>query len=179
MENIIGSKNEYEVKKLDLEIKELQKPWWKKHTYLGILLTTLIAGATAFGAFRSGVFDVKYERLQLEKVKLELDARFLSNKYKRIADSLSVIARSLENKKLAMINEYKRDEKKHLTLLKSKDEIINYYKTKCDSLTNLIIKIKSIKKTLGEFDNSFSNDFLLDNSGNILLNEDGHPLSVN
>ena len=69
----MAEKNKLELEKLQVEIQNLKKPWWKKAEYLNLFMTGIIAAFTLIYALASGILDIKSERLQLEKKMLEND----------------------------------------------------------------------------------------------------------
>ena len=66
-------KSKLEEEKLKLEIKELERNWFKKPQYLQVLLPTTLAIFSLLYAITSGLFSSKQELLELNKKRLETD----------------------------------------------------------------------------------------------------------
>lgn len=193
MNNHKDTKENLEKEKFKLEILELKKEWYKKVHIWSVILPSLFAVITIIiWTIPSGLLDTKYENLKLEKNILTLDIKEFQGKkdsiirqYKMAVDSLSKLKTELTKKEIILSNNYKKRETKIVDKLKSKDEIINYYKSRLDSLTTLIIKnsaiIKSLKNNKGSFSSDFDDSFshskiLTDEKGNYLTTEDGQFL---
>lgn len=69
-------KDHLETKKLELEIKELELIWWKKPSYLGIILTSLIAVTSVLIGLYTGIIDdtKKKQEKQIHENNLEIDS---------------------------------------------------------------------------------------------------------
>jgi len=84
------SKAALEVEKLALEVKILKRPVLFQPAYLGIFLALISAIASAYF---SGIFDVKRERLEIEKIQLAQDIEKFEQKkglLENVIDSLEV-----------------------------------------------------------------------------------------
>lgn len=64
---------ELQARKLDLEIKELSRPWWKKPAYLSALFPLFLGVLTIFVAYNRGFFDTEAARLELKRERLQRD----------------------------------------------------------------------------------------------------------
>jgi len=141
------NKEKLEVKKLELEIKALNKPWYAKPAYLGILIALI----SIFSAQFTGLIDIKKEALNLEKLKLEREVykfeerkkslsseiEFLEKKItdqeslmlaqKNKLDSFQLITTELRKKNQSAIKELGilQTQKEHLTIqIKNKEELL-------------------------------------------------------
>ena len=59
------SRDDLELQKLALEIRELQRAWWQRPVYLSILLPVVLGSLTVLAGILSGYFD--RERTQLKR----------------------------------------------------------------------------------------------------------------
>lgn len=169
MSNNKDAKETLEKEKLKLEIVELRRHWLVRNpVYLSILFNFLVVGFTGLWTFKSGILDVRKENLELDKKALVLDIKefhakkdSIAMQYNRAIDSLNLLKKILKTKEIELAKNYKKLEVQNIDRLKTKDEIINYYKSKLDSLTTLIIK------------NSAINKGLTDGKGNYITTSDG------
>jgi hypothetical protein len=67
------SKDQYEMEKVRLEVRDLQRTWYFKHIQLALTVTVGVIGMIY--AISSGLFDVKRATLTLEKAQLEYDVK--------------------------------------------------------------------------------------------------------
>ncbi len=183
-------KETLEKQKLLEEIKVLKQPLLKKISFWASIAPIIVALSAIFFAYKSNLFDLDSKIQELKKENLEKGYNLLKNKedkldsnYQRKADSLNHINSNIVNYSTEMSIQYHKLESQQVAKLKSKDEIISYYKMKVDSLTNLIIKSKSIKKMLGEFNKDFNGKgfnkgYLTDDKGNVITDDKGHPILV-
>ena|SRR6266487_10712 len=58
-------KEDLELRKLELEIRDLERHWWERPVYLSILIPIVLATLTFFAGMMSGYFD--RERMQLKR----------------------------------------------------------------------------------------------------------------
>lgn len=65
--------NELEKQKLELEIKILKKPWFKKLEFYKVLIPTIAILASLYFAFGRGILDSEKSRLEVQKAQLKLD----------------------------------------------------------------------------------------------------------
>lgn len=167
-------KNELEQKKLELEIKELRKPFYCKSNYLIIIPTLVLAVFSIVISSKSRIFDVKNENLKLEKNILTNDIAHFQHKrdsiqesFESMVDSISWLKNAVKTKEFELTQNY--NEKSRLIIDKLRvenktEEIIRYYKGQLDSLTKLVIKRKAL------------DDAISDEEGNFILTEDGKYL---
>jgi len=66
MTKVPPSKDELERQKLALEIRELQRKWWKRPGYISALLPIMLASLTVLAGILSGFFDRERAKLQNE-----------------------------------------------------------------------------------------------------------------
>lgn len=116
-------------KKLELEIKELQRPFWQK--YFSVILTTALAITTVIFGFASGIFDIKYERLQLEKTQLQRDV----NEFQQTKEELMV---------------------SNLRLIVSVDSLDLLYKNRADSLAHYQSAISQYQASVSQYQDSIN-----------------------
>lgn len=63
-----------EVKKLESEIRNLDRPWYKNPpTIIGVLTTLFLTAGTVYVAFISDLFDLRNERLELRRESLKIE----------------------------------------------------------------------------------------------------------
>jgi PHD/YefM family antitoxin component YafN of YafNO toxin-antitoxin module len=142
--------------KLELEILELKKSWYKKPAYLSILLTAFIALATILATLKSGIIDKERKTLELQKAILTFDIREFELKKKHLVDSIKVFKDSvleLRRKEVEFVlkyKEYKKREELYIQRLQGevkKDELIKYYQNRLDSLMKRRIFDQTFDKT--------------------------------
>ncbi|MGA2466973.1 MAG: hypothetical protein ABSH06_21815 [Thermodesulfobacteriota bacterium] len=64
---------ELQVRKLNLEIKELTRPWWQKPAYLSALFPLFVGILALFVAYNRGFFDTQAALLELKRERLQRD----------------------------------------------------------------------------------------------------------
>src|ERR1039458_2013235 len=73
------TKANLETEKLKLEIRELNRRWWQRPTYLQALLPVLLVLITSVGAltlaWTKGFFDAERARLRQERALLQFSVR--------------------------------------------------------------------------------------------------------
>lgn len=74
-----------EKEKLRHEIRILKRPWYKNPTYIGPFSGVVIAVLGLYLTFINGVFDIKRERLENQKILLQLE----TDKLEKRRDSLN------------------------------------------------------------------------------------------
>ena len=82
---------ELEEEKLKLEIKELNKTWFKKPSYLRVLLPSLIALGSVFYAFQSDLISVQREKNQLKKMQLDTTLAKFEARKNILSDTLLLL----------------------------------------------------------------------------------------
>lgn len=65
------TKEDLERRKLELEIADLGRAWWKRPAYLGVLIPIVLGTLTFFAGILSGFFDRERTRLKHENQSLE------------------------------------------------------------------------------------------------------------
>ena len=88
-----ATKDELELKKLGLEIVELERPWWKRPAYILAALPTLLAVMALSVGFLNGFFSAQLTKLENQKHDLEAQVKLvgeertaLEAKTKKLAD---------------------------------------------------------------------------------------------
>jgi|GEM_PF-3508746 len=64
---------ELQARKLDLEIKELSRPWWQKPAYLSVLFPLFVGVLAVIVAYNRGFFDTQTALLELRRERLQRD----------------------------------------------------------------------------------------------------------
>lgn len=169
------TKEDLEKEKLKLEVSELKKSWIRKPVHFFPMLTFIIALGTIIWSFSSGLINIQFQRLGLEKEKLEKDIYLFSiqkdsllKQNKDIRDSLIAVKSSLKQSEISYIKSYRAHEKRlsdSLSKFKNQSEICNYYKSKLDSISKLIIKEKIIDKALS----TESGQYITTESGELII----------
>ena len=77
--------NTLALKKLALEIAEMERPWWKRPTYLLAALPTLLAVVALSVGFLNGFFSAQLTKLDNQKHDLEAEIM----KFESTRDSLT------------------------------------------------------------------------------------------
>lgn len=187
MEDNIESKLDLEKKKLELEIRKLSKPWWRKLSY-SVIITGLAVIGTLSWTFGSGIINVQRERLEKEKAVLAFDIRefqdtrdSLEGVVNNLYDSIQQIGETLDRTATQLLRS--KDENKRLRLEKSAGEqdqqkLIDNYETYVDSLETIIGQYNAIQKVLTADNTKTTVDagVLITEDGMILTTEDGRPL---
>lgn len=102
MKNTEISKEDLEKKKLELEIKDLDKHWLKNPKYLSVLFTAVLAIVSLTWTFKSGVFDEKYQTLKLEKANLQFEINNFNIKRDSVKNEFNILNDSLRKLKYAL-----------------------------------------------------------------------------
>lgn len=77
-----SAKEELELQKLLLEIKQLEESWWKKPTYILAALPTVLAIGTLLVGIFTGYFQATALKLENQKHDLEVEVKqFASQKH--------------------------------------------------------------------------------------------------
>lgn len=155
---------ELEKEKIRNEIKNLKR-WWIQPVLS--LFGLLIILATALFTNLSEYF--KINSLNIEKRKVSDTLVETRNKFHYTLDSIKTLKVTFQNAEIKLSETFVNKENIELKKLKNKDEIIGYYKNQLDSLTSLIIKSKSVKKTI---------KVLSDEKGNIITDDKGNALQT-
>ncbi len=144
MANSQLSKEDLEKQKLELEVLELKRKWLFKPQYFFSLLTFLLTASTIIWSLSSGVLDIKYQSLLLDKKNLEFDIKKFEEKKDSILKSYLNLVDSLNNQKQnlyyldsslqnSQANEKRLFLEKQAVQLKAK-EVTGFYKKTIDSL---------------------------------------------
>lgn len=96
------TKEELERKKIELEIKDLERPFWKRPTYILSALPTILAIIGLLYGFANGYFSATSAKLEAQKLKLETDISKFETTKKELNE---------ENEKVGKENENLRKEK--------------------------------------------------------------------
>ena len=148
-------KAKLEIEKLNEEIKELSKKWYRKPQYISAILPTLIATVSLIGLFLNGNFETKSQQLQLKKERLEFENIKFEAAVKNTHDSLLVITDSLSKRIISLKDSLFGLNNKSLSDKKSRDSADRKIKDLLVQLqTNQSNTSKS--KSLIELSNLFS-----------------------
>ncbi len=174
MKNNQVSKEELEKEKLRHEIKGLKR-WWIQ--FILSLCGLLIILGTAF--FTNLSEYLKVNKLEQKDTQLSKRLDSINICFKKTKDSV----KTYKSYEIKFAETFKIKESLIVSRIKTKDELIIYYKNQLDSLTNLIIKSKSIKKAMSGFSNDFDKSFqhptLVTNNGDTILTDDGKAIQLN
>ena len=83
--------------KLKAERTQLQRPFWQKPGFVAGLLPALIALASLFLAYRTGVFEVQEQRLDLQTREADLQSREARYKLQKETDKLQNLKAQLDH----------------------------------------------------------------------------------
>ena len=140
------TKEEAELKKIELEIKRLKLPFWKNPAYLTILVTLIIGFSSYYvtvgKAKRAQIADLRteIEKLEqqkfsleqqensLERTKEELKADHYQRQYEYFKDKKEEIERSIQVKELRFINLEDKLKRSEVELTKVESSIQNQEK---------------------------------------------------
>lgn len=133
-----------EEEKIKLEIKELNRHWFKKPQYLQVLLPTTLAIFSLLYAITSGLFSSKQELLELNKKRLETDILSfqmektkLTNTNNELKNAIKLYNDSLQDRNLLLRkfeNSFTKEKSKILAL---NDELSILKQTKEDYNTKI------------------------------------------
>jgi len=91
-----------ERKKLELEIRDLSKPWFLRPEYLSAILPTLIGAGTVWVLFNRGYFDAQKERHQAEAIRLENQRTQLKKDIEQFENQKGELVRQISDKEAAL-----------------------------------------------------------------------------
>lgn len=77
-------------RKLQLEINELEKSWWKKPQYIAAFSPLLIALISLFALILSGFFDKRISKLNIQIDELSIKRDSIKNEVAKLHDSLEI-----------------------------------------------------------------------------------------
>lgn len=118
-------KLDLEREKLNLEILNLKRSWWKKPEYITLLIS-LVLGLLTFGyAISNGLLDIRNQNLELKKKNLQFDIKQYTVEkekailsFQSIEDSVNIlksINQTLELKYVNLNSKYEKDKSIILT----------------------------------------------------------------
>ena len=88
---------ERQVRKLDLEIKELSRPWWQKPAFLSALFPLFVGVLAVFVAYNRGFFDTQAALLELKRERLQRDVEtFTTERNRLITDNKNLLQKNAE-----------------------------------------------------------------------------------
>jgi hypothetical protein len=88
---------ELQVRKLDLEIEELSRPWWKKPAYLSALFPLFVGVLAVFVAYNRGFFDTQAALLELRRERLQRDVNtFTAERNRLITDNKNLLEKNAD-----------------------------------------------------------------------------------
>jgi sensor domain CHASE-containing protein len=104
----MSSREELELRKLELEIRDLSRPPWLRAVYLAALLPALLAVLTFVSAWLSGYFDRERIRLKQETSQLRSDRDALKAEKTQLGASVEVLIDALKRstKRIQEDNEF-------------------------------------------------------------------------
>ncbi|MEM6684762.1 MAG: hypothetical protein AAF617_03110, partial [Bacteroidota bacterium] len=124
------SKEELEKLKLREEIKTLGQPWWKKASYLGIMIPAILTLLTILTGIITGFIDLKKQEIGYESQIEEL-----SKNYKKYKDSIRKRMEGIDYELQGKIEENKRLIVSIDSLNSSYTQQLDDYKKKTESLS--------------------------------------------
>ena len=75
---------ELQARKLDLEIKELSRPWWQRPAYLSVLFPLFVGILAVFVAYNRGFFDTEAALLELKRERLQREVDIFTTERDRL-----------------------------------------------------------------------------------------------
>lgn len=90
---------ELELKKLALEIAELERPWWRRPAYILAALPTLLAVAALSVGFLNGFFSAQLTKLDNQKFALEQQIKEFESRRDQLHQQNDQLSAQLENLK--------------------------------------------------------------------------------
>ena len=133
-----SSKEQLEVRKIELEISQLTLSWWKRPAYIAALVPTVVALVSVLAAFLTGVFDARQAEidasvklLKAEQLSLELKTSELRSQESTLTQEIS----AFEARKQTLEAEVETQERRlrqakfriPLNALLSTDEVVDPY----------------------------------------------------
>lgn len=109
-----------ERRKLELEVRDLSRPWFLRPQYLSAILPAIIGLATVLVLFNRGYFDAREERQRAEDIQLENKRTALTNDIQRMESDRE--KQIIENTALQKQIQRTRDEAGRLAKLVSDKE---------------------------------------------------------
>jgi hypothetical protein len=132
--------------KLQLEIDELSRPWWKKTAYLAVFLPTILTMLTIWQAYRTGVFDAQSKLRQADSELLQVKEIQLGGKVETLQkeeSALSAKQAEVQTQSMAVERESKR-----LTNLKTDiaRQIVAEKLKEADAVTQMNARLEEARK---------------------------------
>lgn len=157
------SKEELELEKLSLEVKEYRKCWFRKYSFWKAFLPSLIiASATCFVGYKSGLIEKLNDEIKIRQEKITI-----------YVDSINNYKNNLTLKEKESIKQFKKQEELNIDKLNA-DEKALYYKNKFDSIMFLLIKKNTIEQVINNKSKLTEESFQkLTEDGKIMVTEDG------
>lgn len=163
------TKDDLEKEKIDLEIKELKRKWYKKKEYLQILLPTIIAFFSLIYAIVTGFFSTKYEQFELKKEQLKTETLYFEQKKEQLLSNNASLKTSNDSlaevlqKKNVAINSLKNELTNTQTNIKEKGVELAELKSKKtfydEEINNLQVEYDRKKKAFeGELEKQYLNE---------------------
>ena len=152
-----------EKEKLEIEIKELKKHWIRKSGFWKFFISFSVAGFTIYMTLTSEIFNIKNETLKYENVLLQYQNKLFRDSIVKFEKYRVSTLKNIEKERSKLSNSIKHD-KLFIEGLKKqnlKDQLLNYYEKKMDSLNKLNNLEKILKKAI------------TDENGNYMMTEDG------
>lgn len=91
-----------ERRKIELEIRDLSRPWFARPQYLSVILPAIIGSLTVFVLLNRGYFDAREERQRAEDIQLENKRTALTFDIQRKEASLASLERELTESKITV-----------------------------------------------------------------------------
>lgn len=135
-----------ELEKLILEIKQLELPWWKKPSYLGVLVPVLLATLAFAGGCWTGYFDAERTRLQNDKRSLTAETRDLTERVARLKGQGQRVTRHLSDllPQLQIIADRKLNELRRILVALEGNPAAEQIKTDTDAMVENIDEIREL-----------------------------------
>ena len=98
-----------EIRKLELEIRDLSLKWWQRPVYIAACIP-IVLGVVAFSsALASGYFDQRKEKLEAQIAELEAKRGRIGDELERVRrDYFRTIESIIENQFASIRNQYAR-----------------------------------------------------------------------
>ncbi|MEH0154786.1 hypothetical protein V6R21_11645 [Limibacter armeniacum] len=136
LKNKYHSKEELEALKLQAEIDEIKKPFYKKATFLSLISSTLFAALTIISTI---VYNNSTQKKEVEAKLLELTTKQLELKEDSLETKIAILEKEYAHKRQELENSY----------LKKEEELkVEYFK-----------KLKDIEYTLADIQKDYLNNY--------------------
>lgn len=84
------SKEEFELKKLKLEVKKLELPWYRNIEFWKVLIPTIAVLLSLYFTFGKGLIDSEKSKLEIQKEQLKLDISRFEERRDKLADTIKL-----------------------------------------------------------------------------------------